>query len=164
MNDPAEVCRGLLRKARQDRMALEALLPAQVFDTACFHAQQAVEKGLKAFLAYHSVPFPYTHNLAKLVEVCAGFDPAWGGVPAWTTEVDAIPMARKIANLGKVGARGGRDTRRKEPSEIGSRRISVFDSVRNCESTPTSLQVQGPIGFWLFSAPTDHQTHTSSLS
>ena len=77
MKDPAEVCRGLLRKARQDRIALDALLPVQAFDTACFHAQQAVEKWLKAFLAYHGVPFPHTHNLVKLVEACAGIDPAF---------------------------------------------------------------------------------------
>ena len=77
MKDPAEVCRGLLRKGRQDRIALDALLPAQALDTACFHAQQAAEKWLKAFVAYHNVPFPHTHNLAKLVEACAGIDPAF---------------------------------------------------------------------------------------
>lgn len=77
MKDSAEVCRGLLRKARQDRIALDALLSAQVFDTACFHAQQAAEKWLKAFLAYQSMAFPHTHNLAKLVEACAGVDPAF---------------------------------------------------------------------------------------
>jgi HEPN domain-containing protein len=50
---------------------------AQALDTACFHAQQAVEKCLKAFLAHRNVEFPYTHNLAKLIEICAGLDPAF---------------------------------------------------------------------------------------
>ena len=62
MKDPAELCRGLLRKARQDRIALDALLPLHAYDAVCFHAQQAVEKWLKAFLAYHGVAFPHTHN------------------------------------------------------------------------------------------------------
>jgi len=34
------------------------------------------EKCLKAFLANGRVPFPYTHNLAKLVEIGAGIDPS----------------------------------------------------------------------------------------
>jgi HEPN domain-containing protein len=37
------------------------------FATVCFHAQQLVEKYLKALLAFHSVPFPKTHDLAELV-------------------------------------------------------------------------------------------------
>ncbi len=77
MKDPAELSRGLLRKAKQDRIAVEALLAAQALDGACFHAQQAVEKCLKAFLAHRGVQFPYTHNLTKLVEICAGLDPAF---------------------------------------------------------------------------------------
>lgn len=40
MKDAAELCRGLLRKAKSDRIAMEASLAAQAFDAACFHAQQ----------------------------------------------------------------------------------------------------------------------------
>jgi HEPN domain-containing protein len=77
MKDPAELSRGLLLKAQHDRAAMDALLAAQALDAACFHAQQAVEKCLKAFLAHRNVEFPYTHNLAKLIEICAGLDPAF---------------------------------------------------------------------------------------
>jgi len=74
MKDAAELCRGLLRKAESDRMAMEASLSAQALDAACFHAQQMTEKCLKAFLAHHSVAFPYTHNLTKLIELSAEID------------------------------------------------------------------------------------------
>jgi len=47
------------------------------FDAACFHAQQSAEKYLKAYLAYVGAEYPFTHNLAKLAELCAGFDPAF---------------------------------------------------------------------------------------
>ena len=77
MKDPAELSRGLLLKAKQDRLAMDAVLGTQALDAACFHAQQAAEKCLKAFLAYRNVEFPYTHNLAKLIEICAGLDPAF---------------------------------------------------------------------------------------
>ena len=54
--------------------ALDALIAAGSFDTACFHAQQAAEKYLKALLAHSGIAFPTTHNLAKLVELGAGAD------------------------------------------------------------------------------------------
>lgn len=36
------------------------------YEIVCFHAQQAVEKYLKAFLCSRNVQFPNTHDLAKL--------------------------------------------------------------------------------------------------
>ena len=74
MRDAAELSRGLLRKSASDYAAMEASLGAQAFDAACFHAQQMAEKCLKAFLAQRGVAFPYTHNLAKLVELGAQLD------------------------------------------------------------------------------------------
>lgn len=35
-----------------------------------YHAQQCVEKYLKAFLVYHREDFPYTHNISALLELC----------------------------------------------------------------------------------------------
>ncbi len=36
-----------------------------------YHAQQCAEKYLKAFLVWRDIDFPYTHNLARLRELCA---------------------------------------------------------------------------------------------
>jgi HEPN domain-containing protein len=80
MKDPAELSAGLLRKARNDRIVMEASLAAGALDAACFHAQQLVEKCLKAFLAHRSVVFPYTHNLTKLIDTCAGLDPTFSSL------------------------------------------------------------------------------------
>jgi HEPN domain-containing protein len=80
MRDPAELGAGLLRKARNDRIAMEASVAAGALDAACFHAQQLVEKCLKAFLAHRGVAFPYTHNLTKLIEACSGIDPAFSSL------------------------------------------------------------------------------------
>ena len=38
-------------------------------ETLCFHAQQAVEKSLKAVLLAGGVPFPRTHNLKVLSDL-----------------------------------------------------------------------------------------------
>ncbi|MEK7842151.1 MAG: HEPN domain-containing protein [Deltaproteobacteria bacterium] len=40
-----------------------------------YHAQQCAEKHLKAYLVFHSVDFPYTHNIARLLELCAEKSP-----------------------------------------------------------------------------------------
>ena len=80
MKDAAELCRGLLRKANSDRMAMESSLSSQVFDAACFHAQQMTEKCLKAYLAYRGIAFPYTHNLAKLIEIATQIDPSFSSM------------------------------------------------------------------------------------
>lgn len=43
---------------------------------AVFHAQQACEKALKGFLAWHDTPFGKTHDLAALGRLCAEIDQA----------------------------------------------------------------------------------------
>lgn len=40
------------------------VLPEQI----CFHAQQAVEKSLKAVLLFRRIDFPFTHDLEELIE------------------------------------------------------------------------------------------------
>ncbi len=40
------------------------------FRLIAYHAQQCAEKCLKAFLVYHNVDFPYTHNIRKLLNLC----------------------------------------------------------------------------------------------
>lgn len=77
MKERRDLVVGLLRKAESDLTAVSATIDAEAYDVAAFHAQQATEKLLKAFLASAGIDFPYTHNLAKLVELCSGVDPAF---------------------------------------------------------------------------------------
>lgn len=41
-----------------------------VHDAICFHAQQCVEKYLKAWLVENNRPFPRTHDLITLYDLC----------------------------------------------------------------------------------------------
>jgi HEPN domain-containing protein len=54
-----------LRKAEGDLRAMERLLEMEQEDyfTAAFHAQQAAEKFLKAFLVRYQIAFPKTHDI-----------------------------------------------------------------------------------------------------
>lgn len=75
MKSVADLVRGWLRKAESDLVNAEMCLEAgRALDTACFHAQQAAEKFLKAYLTAYEVDFPFVHNLEKLVELCAQRD------------------------------------------------------------------------------------------
>lgn len=59
-----------LRYARADlALARVALPPGGLYETLCFHAQQAAEKALKALLLARGVPFPRTRNLTILLDL-----------------------------------------------------------------------------------------------
>lgn len=77
MKDKTDLVRGWIRKARSDMLAMTASLKAGALDACCFHAQQAAEKTLKAYLIYNDVEFPFTHNLIKLIELAAQKDKAF---------------------------------------------------------------------------------------
>jgi len=57
-----------LERAHRDLRAAVILLgdDVQDYENAGFHAQQAAEKFLKAFLICHQIEFPKTHNIALL--------------------------------------------------------------------------------------------------
>jgi HEPN domain-containing protein len=75
--------------AREDLASAEALDSAErVSDSPVgFHAQQAVEKALKAAIASRGLEFPFTHDLGVLMQLCedAGFE-----LPADLAEADGL--------------------------------------------------------------------------
>jgi HEPN domain-containing protein len=78
MKSKADLVRGWLRKADSDLANAQLCLSAgQALDTACFHAQQAAEKCLKAYLTAWGVQFPLIHNLEKLIDLCAQHAPGF---------------------------------------------------------------------------------------
>lgn len=61
----------LLEAARQDENAVAALIKAPDIGDAIvgFHAQQAVEKALKAVLSSNGIAFRRTHDIAELLDL-----------------------------------------------------------------------------------------------
>lgn len=53
----------------------------------CFHAQQAVEKAIKAVLLHHHMDFPLVHDLDELIEIARK-----GGleIPPFLVDVDLL--------------------------------------------------------------------------
>ena len=68
---PRDEAKPWTRNGDGDFAMIEAALSAGLkeWNHICFHAQQGVEKYLKAFLIVHSTEPPKTHNLAKLLEL-----------------------------------------------------------------------------------------------
>jgi HEPN domain-containing protein len=71
MSDLQTLARGWFRKADSDLNTLRLVVASPgPYDTACYHAQQAVEKYLKGFLIIREQPFPHTHDLEELERLC----------------------------------------------------------------------------------------------
>lgn len=66
-----DTARQLLLMARKDSKAMEALAdpPAYEPETFGFHAHQAAEKALKAWLILHGVSYEPTHSLRYLIDL-----------------------------------------------------------------------------------------------
>lgn len=59
----------MLQSAQRDFKALCAMLDPETFSVEIFgfHAQQTVEKGLKALIASNEIEYPHTHKLDQLI-------------------------------------------------------------------------------------------------
>ena len=61
--------------------------PRVLREQVCFHAQQAIEKALKALLLHHGVPFPLVHDIEELLLLlrASGMD-----LPDWEKELAEV--------------------------------------------------------------------------
>lgn len=56
-----------LGRSESDLAIAEADIPGAFLEDHCYHAQQCVEKAIKAVLLYRVGKFPYIHDLSELV-------------------------------------------------------------------------------------------------
>jgi len=82
MSVPESNERAWLVKAEHDLLNIENNLAAAhiPWDTVCYHAQQAAEKVLKAFLVHHGQQPPRTHDLVALLTRCSEINPSLAGL------------------------------------------------------------------------------------
>ena len=68
-----------IQKAENDYAAVQQLLqaPNPLHDIICFHAQQCIEKYLKAWLQEANIPVQRTHNLEELLVLITPTLPTW---------------------------------------------------------------------------------------
>jgi HEPN domain-containing protein len=76
--DLAQAARQWLELADEDLLLAQhgLLLGDQApWRLVAYHAQQSAEKCLKAFLVWRGIDFPYTHNIARLLELLSPLAP-----------------------------------------------------------------------------------------
>lgn len=73
---PAALSRAWLLKAFSDLDTARQIggLPEGHLDAGIYHCQQAAEKALKGFLAFHGQPFAKVHDLGKITGQAAGIN------------------------------------------------------------------------------------------
>lgn len=129
--EPSQLAAILARKATEDAVALSEFEGnSNIADSILgFHAQQAIEKWLKAVLADKGIDFEYTHDLRRLIELVEelgiNFPFITGEIVMYTEFavplryedlLDAEPLDRRAAVtlVNEVGtwARGALDPRK----------------------------------------------------
>jgi HEPN domain-containing protein len=128
MNVPPEglhFLRQWIDRAESDYKAFQALLKMGdecPFDAVCFHAQQCVEKYLKARLVYLSIDFPKIHDIAGIIKL---FPPGFS-IPLTPAEQE------KLTNYAWMGRYPGNwdPMNRKQAEEAASLAVKVRAAIR----------------------------------
>jgi len=60
-----------LNRAKSNLAAAGNVIPDTYLEDLCFNAQQAAEKAIKAVFIHRGVPFPYVHDLKRLLRLLA---------------------------------------------------------------------------------------------
>ena len=124
-----------LRHARSDlALAQQRQVPEVLLAALCFHAQQAVEKSLKAVLVQRGVAFPYTHDLARIITLVKS-----GGLP-WPEELDAAAALTVYAAGSRYPGPGGEMTD-EEYNQAVALAKDVLDWVENIVCRPAENEV-----------------------
>jgi HEPN domain-containing protein len=91
-----------LLKARGDLLSARILVEHSplVLGPAAFHCQQAVEKTLKAFLVWRSVPFEKVHSLVYLMDLCESEEAGFASLREETERL--APYAVEVRYPGDV--------------------------------------------------------------
>ena len=81
-----------VQKAENDLLTAQRLIEIDpiILDNACFNCQQAMEKFLKAFLAFRSRDIKKTHNVDFLLEECSMLDNDFKGIDVKNIEDYAV--------------------------------------------------------------------------
>lgn len=102
--DPrVHLSRQWLSRAVQDLRVADLLVnQGSLHEPVAFHCQQAVEKALKAFLAWRDVPFRKTHDLSELVFQCAAVDADFHGLSAHVAPLSRYAFTGRYPFAGDV--------------------------------------------------------------
>lgn len=91
-----------LKKAESDLATAILLIEGaeRHLDTGSYHCHQCAEKSLKAWLCAKGIPFPKTHELERLLDLCVSLDPAFETLRPGAEEL--TPLATEFRYPGDM--------------------------------------------------------------
>lgn len=96
--DPHEEASRWWKQAVRDLDDARYLAAGERHNLACFHAQQAAEKALKAFLYHHGAESVLGHSAAVLCRQAAKWDPSFSGLVPVAAPLDRNYIPTRYPN------------------------------------------------------------------
>ncbi|MBI4234254.1 MAG: HEPN domain-containing protein [Chloroflexi bacterium] len=87
-----------LRQAERDLDDARYMQQGSRYNVACFLAQQAAEKAVKAFLYAQEVDTIWGHSVSELCQRAAEYDPAFGSLRGKAASLDKFYMTTRYPN------------------------------------------------------------------
>jgi HEPN domain-containing protein len=115
------------QSAQRDREAARLLLAAPEYDgyeMIGFHAQQAVEKLIKAMLVLHQVPFERDHNISLLRMHLRTVDVTLADALAFADWLTPLCRHSHDPCMYQLPSRASRNTQTSRPSSVMQRKYS----------------------------------------
>ena len=110
--------------------------------SAVYHAQQAAEKALKAYLTLHDQPFDLTHHLLPLLDLRVGLDSRFA---AWQDVAELLtPYATRFRYPGPPGAPQLPAEDEVDEAVRQSRALFEFVVARVADASPACARDAGP--------------------
>ncbi len=130
-----------LRFSGDDQKAARNLFKDGPWNMVCFHAQQAAEKSLKAYLHLRSNEVPRIHSLGKLVELCSQHDRTFQRI-----KNDALSLDRYyIPTRYPEAAPGMLEHGLPEKSDAKSA-LSEMNRIVRFTAIKLKMPIKGPLG------------------
>jgi len=98
MRDPKAEGKRWLEQARLDLDAARTILEQRLWWIACFQAQQAAEKAVKAFLYSSGERLVLGHSVAELVKEASEKDDGFAGLRAQAAALDRFYIPTRYPN------------------------------------------------------------------
>jgi len=128
-----------LKFAWDDLRSAEVLLREGIFNMVCFHAQQAVEKSLKAFLRYQESKVPYIHVLEELCDRCVQIDQSFSIYRTHCKELDVFYQPTRYPEAPAGSLPEGMPNRKQAEDALQKAR-EVFEFVQKKLCFPSPLK------------------------
>lgn len=109
-----------IKKAEGDYLVAKREFKATppVYEAVCFHAQQCIEKYMKAVLQENNIEFERTHDLGSLLERCQNFVPELNKFEVELLEITSFAVEVRYPGM-------------KVTRTEGKKSISIMNKVRS---------------------------------